>query len=410
MIRYGRFLGLFTPRSARAKLRAPKLEGAESLERRSMLSATFDTGTGVLTLVGTESNDVIALNVVKQNGSIVTGSVKVRGVAGVAKDTVFANVNSVVISTLGGNDRVAVASGLRNASGGLLAVTVDAGRGNDVVSGGDGDDTIIGGLGRDVLKGGRGGDSVDGGDDDDKVSGDDGDDVLLGGSGRDDVRGGRGDDSVYGNLGSDKLFGEDGDDDLDGGVGDDDLFGGRGNDDDVDDDDSLKDMSRRGDDSGDNENDDEDENEDDDDDDGDFDDDDEGEDDDDGDDDDDDGGADDDDDPVGTPITFSDGNAGTASLNGTSTSKLNKVYYSFTIAAASTLQVTMQDVDSGRYADFEIERQGSGAEVEYELEPSEGGPTSGTFSLPAGTYSIRLQSPDLVAVTYAVDLLLAPVT
>jgi len=398
MIRYGRFLGLFTPRSARTKIHAPRLEGAESLERRSMLSATFDTGTGVLTLVGTEASDTIALNVVKQNGAIVNGAVKVRGVAGVAKDTVFANVNSVVISSLGGSDRIAIARGLKSVSGGLLPVTVDAGSGNDVVNGGDGDDTIFGGLGRDVLKGGRGDDSIDGGGDDDKVSGDDGDDVLLGGNGRDDVRGGKGNDSVYGDTGNDKLFGEDGDDDLDGGVGDDDLFGGRGNDDDVDDDDSLKDMSRSGDDSGDNDNDDEDENEDDDDDDGDFDDDDEDDDDD-----------DDDDDPVGTPITFSDGNAGTASLTGTSTSKRDKVYYSFTIAAPSTLQVAMQNVDSGRYADFEIERQGRGAEVEYELEPSEGGPTSGTFSLPAGTYSIRLRSPDLVAVSYAVDLLLAPV-
>ena len=407
MLRDSRFFGLFTTRSGRARLRVPKIGGCESLERRSMLSANFDSGTGVLTLVGTERSDTISLSVVKQNGSVVNGSVKVRGVEGVSRDTVFANVNSVVISSLGGSDKITIASGLRNASGGLLAVTVDAGTGNDIVIGGDGDDTILGGTGRDQLRGGRGDDSMDGGDDDDKVSGDDGNDALIGGSGRDDVRGGRGNDTAYGGLGNDKLFGEDGDDDLDGEVGDDSLVGGRGNDDDVDDDDALADMSRRGDDSGDNENDDEDENDDDDDDDGDFEDDDD-EDDDDGDDDDD-GGADDDDDPVGTPIAFSGGNSGTASLTGTSTSKRNKIYYSFTIAAGSTLQVTMQNVDSGRYPDLEIERQGAGAEVEYELEPSEGGPTSGTFSLPAGTYSIRLRSPDLAAVNYAVDLLLTPV-
>lgn len=408
MSRSSRFFGLFAPRSARPKLRLPTLEGAESLERRSMLAGDFVDG--VLTLVGTESADVISLSVVKQNGSVVNGSVKVRGVAGVPKDTVFANVNSVVISTLGGNDKVTIGSGLKNVSGtGFLAVTVDAGSGKDTVNGGDGSDTILGGLGKDVLKGGKGNDNIDGGGDDDKVFGDDGDDVCLGGSGRDEVRGGRNNDSLYGGGDDDKLFGDDGDDDLDGDLGDDKLNGGRGNDDDVDDDDSLEDMSRSGEDSGDNDNDDEDENEDDDDDDGDFEDDEDEGDDDDGDDDN--GGSpDDDDDPTGTPITFSNGTSGTATLNGSSTGKQNSVYYSFTIANPATLSVTMLNADSGRYADLEIERQGAGVEFERELEPGEGGPTTGTFNLVAGTYSIRLRSPNLQAVTYAVNLVLTPLT
>jgi Ca2+-binding RTX toxin-like protein len=402
--------GLFSSRSVRPRHRLPKatgVEAGESLERRSMLAGDFVDG--VLTLVGTESADVISLSVVKQNGAVVNGSVKVRGVAGVPKDTVFANVSSVVIQSLGGNDKVVVGSGLKNVSGGFLAVSVDAGSGKDVVTGGDGSDTILGGLGKDVLKGGKGDDSIDGGGDDDKVSGDDGDDVCLGGSGRDGVRGGKGKDSLYGDSGDDKVYGDDGDDDLDGGLGDDELVGGRGNDDDVDDDDSLRDMSRSGDDSGDNENEDEDENDDDDDDDGDFEDDeDEGEDD---DGDDDNGGSpDDDDDPAGTVIAFSNGSSGTASLNGSSAGKADRIYYSFTIANPATLSVVMQNVDAGRYPDLEIERQGAGAEVEYELEPGEGGPTSGTFNLVAGTYSIRLRSPDLRAVSYAVDLVLTPMT
>lgn len=409
MSRSNRFFGLFAPRSARPKLRLPTLEGAESLERRSMLSATFDDGTGILTLVGTESADVISLSVVKQNGTVVNGSVKVRGVAGVAKNEVFTDVSGVVIQSLGGNDKVIIGSGLKNVSGGLLAVTVEAGNGNDVVQGGDGDDTVLGGFGKDVLKGGRGDDSIDGGGDNDKVFGDDGDDVCLGGSGRDDVRGGRDNDSLYGGDDDDKVFGDDGDDDLDGDRGDDKLFGGRGNDDDVDDDDSLVDMSRSGDDAGDNDNEDEDENEDDDDDDGDFEDDEDEGDDDDGDDDN--GGSpDDDDDPTGTAIVFSNGTSGTASLTGSSASKADKIFYSFTIANPATLSVAMLNVDAGRYADLEIERQGAGEEFERELEPGEGGPTGGTFNLVAGTYSIRLRSPDLVAVTYAVDLVLTPLT
>lgn len=411
MIDYSRFFGLFTPRSARSRLRRPRLDGAEPLERRAMLSATFDTGTGVLMITGSEAADVIALKAVRQNGTVVNGSVRVRGVSleGGPSNGVFQNVTSVVISSLGGDDRVVVGPGLRTASGGLLGVTVDAGSGKDTVVGGQGDDTIIGGGDDDNLRGGKGNDDIDGGQGNDRCSGDDGDDALIGGGGNDDLRGGKGNDSAYGGMGKDRLLGGVGDDDLDGGSDDDKLIGGAGNDDDVDDDDSLDDISEDGDDSGDNENEDEDENEDDDDDDGDLEDDDEGEDDDDdGDDDDEDGGADDDDDPVGTLITFSDGNAGTASLTGTSTSKRDKIYYSFTITSPSTLQVTMQNVD-GRYADFEIERQGAGVEVEYELEPSEGGPESGTFPLSAGTYSIRLRSPDLLAVSYSVDLLLTPV-
>lgn len=362
-----------------------------------MLAADLDIGTGVLTLTGTESADVISLSAVKQSGNVINGAVKVRGVAGVANNTVFTNVTSVVVSTLGGNDKVTVGSGLRNVSGGFMSVWIDAGQGTDVVVGGDGNDTILGGDGRDKLRGGRGDDSIDGGTGDDRADGDDGNDTLLGGTGRDELRGGRGNDSLYGGSDDDRLFGDDGDDDLDGELGDDRLTGGRGNDDDVDDDDSLSDMSRSGEDSGDNGNEDEDENEDEDDDDGDFEDDDEG---------DDDGGVDDGDDPVGTSIPF-DGN-GVATLTGTSASKRDKVFYSFVAAGPTTLAVALVNPGNGRYPDLEIERQGPGVVVEHELEPSDGGATSGTFNLPAGTYSVRLRSPDLLPVAYTVNLTRTP--
>lgn len=395
---HDRLFGIFSSRSRRPALRRPRLDGGEHLERRSMLAADFDVGTGVLTLIGTEAADVISVNAVKQSGAVINGAVKVRGVAGVAKDAVFTNVTSVVISSLGGNDKVTIGSGLRNLSGGFMSVRIDAGQGTDTVVGGDGNDTILGNDGRDSLRGGRGDDSVDGGTGDDRVDGDSGDDTLLGGTGRDDLRGGTGDDSMYGGRDNDRLFGEDGDDDLDGETGDDRLTGGRGNDDDVDDDDSLSDMSGSGDDSGDNENEDEDENEDDDDDDGDFDDDDEDE-------------VDDDDGHgdghhVGTPIPF-DGN-GVATLTGTSANKQSKVYYTFTVGGPTSLAVALVNPDNGRYPDLEIERQGTGVEVEIELEPGDGGPTSGTFNLPAGTYSLRLRSPDLLPVAYTVNLTRTP--
>jgi hypothetical protein len=342
-----------------------------------MLSATFDVGSGVLTITGTESADVITLKSVRQNGSVVNGGVRVRGVSleGGPSNGVFQNVTSVVISSLGGNDKVVIGPGLRAVSGGLLAVTVDAGAGKDTVVGGEGDDTIIGGDGNDNLRGGKGNDDIDGGGDNDRCSGDDGDDTVLGSGGVDDLRGGLGNDSIYGGTGKDRLLGGVGDDDLDGGADDDRLIGGAGNDDDIDDDDSLDDISE--DDDGDLDDEDEDES------------------------DDDDGDGDDAPGITPTPLTF---DAGVATASGTSLNKQDKKFFSFTLVGTTNMVVTMNNVDSGRYPDLEIERQGGGAEVEYELEPSEGGPTSGTFTLPAGTYSLRLRSPDLLPVNFSVSL------
>ena len=384
----GRLFGIFSSRSRRAPLPRPRIGEGERLERRSMLTATFFEG--VLTLTGTEAADAIVLSPVKESGRVMHGAVRVRGVAEVPNGEVFEGVESVVVVALGGSDRVVVKPGLRSHAG-AIPVTVDAGEGHDVVTCGDGDDHVMGGPGRDRVFGGLGDDSIDGGDDGDTLNGNGGDDAILGGAGRDQVYGGVGDDSLYGGQSDDGLFGQVGNDDLDGEEGDDRLFGGLGNDDDIDDDDSLRDMSRRGDDSGDNDNLDEDENDDLDDDDGDFEDDD-GEDD-----------AGDDDDPIGDAIVFIDG---AATLTGTSASKHDKIFYSFTLDAARKLGVTMQNVANGRYPDVAIERQGSGVEVEREIEPSDGDDPTAEFDLPAGTYSLRVRSPDLSAVAFSIGLLL----
>ena len=380
----GRLFGIFSPRGVRSRVRRPRLGQGEPLERRSMLTATFLDG--VLTVTGTEAADAIVLSTVKENGQVTHGAVRVRGVA-----EVFHDVESVVVYALGGNDRVVVKPGLRSHAGVAIPVTVDAGEGHDVVTCGDGDDHVSGGSGRDRVFGGLGDDSIDGGEDDDSLHGNGGDDAVLGGMGRDQIHGGIGDDSLYGGQADDRLFGQPGNDDLDGEEGHDRLLGGLGNDDDVDDDDGLRDMSRRGDDSGDNDNLDEDENDDLDDDDGDFEDDD-GEDD-----------VGDDDAPVGDTIQFIDG---AATLLGTSTSKHDKMFYVFTLDASRKLGVTLQDVADGRYPDVEIERQGSGVEAGGEIEPSDGDDPAAEFDLPAGTYSLRVRSPDLSPVAFSIALLL----
>ncbi len=92
-----------------------------------------------------------------------------------------------------------------NAAGG--DDTLDGGAGGDVVSGGGGNDAVDGGAGKDGLKGGDDADRVDGGGGDDTVTAGEGDDVVIEGDGDDVLRGGRGDDDVNGGPGRDQLYG-----------------------------------------------------------------------------------------------------------------------------------------------------------------------------------------------------------
>lgn len=222
-----RLLGTPAARSRRglSSRHASHLRGAESLEARAMLSATYDVGTGVLSIEGTERADVISISKGRENGSVV-----LRGVDGVKRDTVFANVSAVTVSTLGGSDRVVVGSGIRTPTGGLMPFTIDAGIGNDRVDGGDGEDTIHGGDGNDQLRGRGGDDDIAGGNGNDSVNGDAGSDDLSGDDGNDRVFGGIGDDTISGGGGDDFGSGDDGDDSMSGDTGRDSFNGGNGRD------------------------------------------------------------------------------------------------------------------------------------------------------------------------------------
>jgi Ca2+-binding RTX toxin-like protein len=88
------------------------------------------------------------------------------------------------LNTFGGNDTLTTAPGL----GALIAVTVDAGTGDDNMVGGDEADTFFGGLGNDTLDTGAGADAADG---------QDGNDTLITRDGAPDLaRGGAGTDSA----------------------------------------------------------------------------------------------------------------------------------------------------------------------------------------------------------------------
>ena len=432
---FERFLGLAPAAPSQGKgrrriRRTTDLRACESLESRAMLSATFDVGTGVLTLQGTERADVISVSKGRDAGSVV-----VRGVDGVKKDTVFTQVSGVVIETFGGNDKVSIGRGIRAPNGALMSFTIDVGNGNDSVDAGDGNDTIrgrdgndtirgrggddrieggngndscngeggnddlSGGAGVDSLAGGIGNDKMSGDDGNDLVSGDDGDDSIQGGSGRDSLNGGNGrdrvdggadDDTINGGSADDNLRGESGRDTIRGGTGNDSISGGTDDDsifgDDGDDDldgGSGKDRIRGG------------------------------------------RGADEslDDDKIadvdagdrkgrgsnsggGTSagsIVFS---GGLASVTGSSATKKDKQFFSFVAPAGATLlRVEILPDSNGKYADLELEDVVTSLTV-VELEPSETGVSvrSGLPIVAGRSYSLRMRAPRLDPVGFTVNL------
>lgn len=128
----------------------------------------------------------------------------------------------IEINTLAGDDSIIADI--------TLAISVNAGNGEDTVRGGRGDDSINGGGGDDLLLGRNGNDRLVGNGGNDTLLGGSGDDLLLGGNGNDRLVGSSGHDTLNGGIGSDTLFGSSGNDHLIGNGGDDVLNGGGGND------------------------------------------------------------------------------------------------------------------------------------------------------------------------------------
>ena len=112
----------------------------------------------------------------------------------------------------------------------IKALVLQAGNGNDTLTGYASADEISGQVGDDTLYGRGGIDTLEGGDGDDRLYGEEGNDTLLGGAQNDTLNGGNGDDLLSGQEGNDTLYGQAGNDILDGGAGNDSLDGGAGND------------------------------------------------------------------------------------------------------------------------------------------------------------------------------------
>jgi len=185
----------------------------ENLEDRRLLSATLTSG--LLTVTGTAKNDRIALTTKGTDLTVQVGKTK----------TTFktADVKSLVVKALGGNDLIDLAKS-------PVGATVDAGDGNDVVLGTALADVVTAGKGNDYVFAGAGNDSLVGGDGNDVLLAAAGNDTVTGGAGNDLISGGAGNDSLHGDAGNDLLLGDAGDDQLFGDAGNDRIFGGAGND------------------------------------------------------------------------------------------------------------------------------------------------------------------------------------
>ncbi|MBP0030081.1 S8 family serine peptidase [Roseofilum sp. Guam] len=137
------------------------------------------------------------------NNTILTGD---------GDDSVITNAGTHYIDFGAGNDNAVFEA--------FTIATINAGDGNDFVSGGL-SSTIAGGAGNDTFYGGVLDDSIRGGSDDDylsggfgdgndTISGDDGNDFIEGVDGNDSILGGNGQDTIEGGFGSDTLSGFDG--------------------------------------------------------------------------------------------------------------------------------------------------------------------------------------------------------
>ncbi len=132
---------------------------------------------------------------------------------------------AITIHGEAGNDALTGGGGNDTSSGGTGSDALDGGAGSDVVSGGGGNDTVDGGAGKDRLEGGANGDTLDGAGGNDSLRAGGGDDVVIGGYGNDVLDGGGGDDDVKGGPGKDQLSGGPGKDRCLGGPDPDSITG-----------------------------------------------------------------------------------------------------------------------------------------------------------------------------------------
>ena len=142
---------------------------------------------GTLLVGGTSAADAVTFG--HSHGQVVAH------IGDLTKSFDDAAVKRIGVYTYGGNDSLAVGSGVR-------AVFADGGAGKDTLTGGDGNDTLLGNTGNDQIFGGLGNDNLSGGGGNDYLFGDRGNDTLAGNGGHDTLSGAAGNDVLFGGPGA----------------------------------------------------------------------------------------------------------------------------------------------------------------------------------------------------------------
>ncbi len=141
------------------------------------VTASFDAGTGVLSVFGDSLNNTIAVS------RDAAGQILVNGGAVAIQGGAATVANTALIEVFGqsGNDNIS----LNETNGALPAAFLFGGSGNDILTGGSGADQLFGQSGNDTLLGKGGNDQLFGGSDNDVLTGGTGDDRVFGESGND---------------------------------------------------------------------------------------------------------------------------------------------------------------------------------------------------------------------------------
>ena len=143
---------------------------------------------GLLRINGSENADTVAVFARGRRIRVIRN--------GVVKNYAQSAVKAIQVYGFGGNDMITV-------NDRSVGVYVDAGMGDDVVTGGAGYDILSGGMGNDTIYGNAG---------DDRLNGNAGNDVLYGGEGNDRLFGGKGSDRLFAGYGTNTIFGDEGND------------------------------------------------------------------------------------------------------------------------------------------------------------------------------------------------------
>jgi Ca2+-binding RTX toxin-like protein len=160
----------------RPHIRPGEFDMIEHLEIRRLFAVTATFANGVLTVTGDD-----AANRVSISRNLDSGQLLVRSGDALVRSVAYAEVNSITVNLLGGEDRLNTASNVAKPM---------------TVNGGEGSDNLLTGGGADVVHGNGGNDTIN-------TAG--GADTLFGDEGNDTMDGGGGGDSFNGNAGSDTV-------------------------------------------------------------------------------------------------------------------------------------------------------------------------------------------------------------